>query len=310
LIRKAAAVGSCLCPRCSGSAGVLLSGPCTSVRLSAASRGGRSCHASRRLSHALGRIAFLLLLAQAVAAPAGAELARPDLCERRDVAGERPPDEVRRYRMLLNERLAGQEVFRFWRDEGDVRVLVDTRFEGDVLMFPADLRHCRDERWREQAGTLELVKLESATRHAVPFKPDYEIHIQRDPEGEHVLYRGRSGFRSFEERHPANTGAITPWSVRTVTYDRVLDLFAHGAYRIDSRLLRRATVDGREVVHYAVNGESPRHLWYEEGEMIHFCGQEPFGTYIETVLEAYADLELDALELNRTCAEVFERGER
>jgi hypothetical protein len=258
----------------------------------------------------LDRIAFLLLLVQGIVAPAHAELAWPDLCERLDFAGERRPDEVRRYRMLLNDRLAGQEVFRFWREGGYVRVLVDTRFEGDVLMFPADLRHCRDERWREEAGTLQLVELESATRYAVPFKPDYEIHIERDPEQSGVVYRGVSRFDSFEERHPANTGAITPWSVRTVAYDRVLDLFAHGAYRIESRLVASATVDGQEVAHYVIGGEWPRHLWYQEGKMLRFCGQEPFGTYIETVLEAYADLELDALELNRTCAEVFERGER
>jgi hypothetical protein len=253
----------------------------------------------------LDRIAFLLLLVQGIVAPAHADLAWPDLCERVDVAGKRRPDEVRRYRMLLNDRPAGREVFRFWRQEGDVRVLVDTRFEGDVLMFPADLRHCRDERWREEAGTLQLVELESATRYAVPFKPDYEVHIERDPEGG-VVYRGVSRFDSFEERHPANTGAITPWSVRTVAYDRVLDLFAHGAYRIESRLVGSATVGGQEVVHYVIGGEWPRHLWYQEGKMIRFCGQEPFGTYIETVLEGYADLELDALALNRTCAEVFE----
>ena len=254
----------------------------------------------------LDRIAFLLLLVQGIVAGAHAELAWPDLCERLDVAGERQPDEVRRYRMLLNDRPAGQEVFRFWREEGDVRVLVDTRFDGDVLMFPADLRHCRDERWREEAGTLELVELESATRYAVPFKPDYEIHIQRDPERGEVVYRGVSRFDSFEERHSANTGAITPWSVRTVAYDRLLDLFARGAYAIESSLVGRAAVGGRQVVHYAVDGEWPRHLWYEDGKMIRFCGEEPFTTYIDTILEDYADREIDVLGLNRPCAAMFE----
>jgi hypothetical protein len=257
---------------------------------------------------AFERISLLILLlaSQGVVAPAWAELAWPDLCARLEAAGERQPDEVRRYRMLLNDEPAGQEVFRFWWEEGDVRVLVDTTFDGDVLMFPADLRHCRDERWREESGTLQLVELESATRYAVPFKPDYEIRIERDPERGDVVYRGTSRFDSFEERHPRNTGAITPWSIRTIAYDRVLDLFAHGAYAIESRLVERATVNGKEVAHYAIDGEWPRHLWYEKGKMIRFCGQEPFGTYIETVLEAYADRTTDAVALSRPCALLFE----
>ncbi len=246
------------------------------------------------------------LLALGLVAPVHAELAWPDLCARREVAGGRPPDEVRRYRMLLNDLPAGEEVFRFWRDGADVRVLVKTRFDGDVLIFPADLRHCRDERWREEAGALQLVELASATRYAMPFRPDYEIHIQRDPGGQHVLYRGRSGLGSFEERHPANTGAITPWSIRTVGYDRLLDLFAHDVYAIDSRLSARGTVDGREVVRYAIGGEWPRLLWYQDGKMIRFCGEEPFGTYIETILETYAGRAIDAVGLSRPCAELFE----
>jgi hypothetical protein len=237
-------------------------------------------------------------------APVRAEVAWPDLCARREVAGK-PPDEVRRYRMLLNDRLAGQEVFRFWRQGGSIRVLVDTRFDGRVWLFPADLRHCRDERWRDEGG-LELIELESATRYAVPFKPDYAIRIVRDPERGEMVYRGASSFGSFEERHPADTGAITPWSIRTVAYDRLLDLFAHRAYAIDSRLAGRATVDGREVAHYVVSGEWPRQLWYQDGKMIRFCGREPFDTYIETIFEPYADREIDALGLSRPCAELFE----
>jgi len=252
------------------------------------------------------RIAFLLLLAQGIVAPAQAELAWPDLCARLDGAGGRQPDEVRRYRMRLNDRPAGREVFRFWREGARIRVLVDTRFDGRVWLFPADLRHCRDERWQEEAGALQLVELASATRYAVPFKPDYEIHIERDPERGDVVYRGASSFGSFEERHPANTGAITPWSIRTVDYDRVLDLFAHAHYAIESRLVGRATVAGRDIARYAIGGEWPRQLWYQDGKMIRFCGEEPFGTYIETVLEAYADLELDTLGLSRPCAELFE----
>lgn len=254
-----------------------------------------------------GRIAFISLLAGlSLVAPVRAELAWPSLCERLGAAGERQPDEVRRYRMLLNDRPAGLEVFRFWRDGGRIRVLVDTRFDGRVWLFPADLRHCRDERWQEEAGALQLVELASATRFAVPFKPDYEIRIERDPEGKHVVYRGASSFRSFEERHPANTGAITPWSIRTVAYDRLLDLFAHRSYAIESRLVARGTVDGKEISHFAISGGWPRHLWYQQGKMIRFCGEEPFGTYIETILEAYADREVDALGLNRSCAEIFE----
>ncbi len=246
------------------------------------------------------------LLALGLVAPVHAELAWPDLCARREVAVGRPPDEVRRYRMLLNDLPAGEEVFRFWRDGADIRVLVKTRFDGDVLIFPADLRHCRDERWREEVGALQLVELASATRYAMPFRPDYEIHIQRDPGSGHVLYRGRSGLGSFEERHPANTGAITPWSIRTVGYDRLLDLFAHDVYAIDSRLSARGTVGGREVVRYAIGGEWPRLLWYQDGKMIRFCGEEPFGTYIETILETYAGRAIDAVGLSRPCAELFE----
>ena len=256
----------------------------------------------------IGRMVYVaaLLVSQSIAAPADAELAWPGLCARLEAAGERQPDEVRRYRMLLNDRPAGQEVFRFWREGARIRVQVDTRFDGRVWLFPADLRHCRDEHWQEEAGALQLVELESATRFAVPFKPDYEIHIARDPERDEVVYRGASRFGSFEERHPANTGAITPWSIRTVAYDRLLDLFAHGAYAIESRLVGRATVDGREIVHYATGGEWPRHLWYQDGKMIRFCGEEPFGTYIETILEAYADRVAGTLGLNRPCAAVFE----
>jgi hypothetical protein len=91
-----------------------------------------------------------------------------------------------------------------------------------------------------------------------------------------------------------------------VRYDRLLDLFAHGAYRIDSRLAGRATVAGQEVVHYVIGGEWPRLLWYQDGKMIRFCGKEPFGTYIETVLEAYADRAIEVLALSRPCAELFE----
>lgn len=249
-------------------------------------------------------LVLLMLLGQGTTAYA--ELAWPELCARLEIAGEQQPDEVRRYRMLLNDRPAGEEVFRFWREGADLRVLVDTRFDGDVGIFPADLRHCRDERWREEAGVLQLVELESATRYAVPFKPDYEIHIERDLERGDVVYRGASSLGSFEERHPANTGAITPWSIRTVAYDRLLDLFAHGAYAVESHLVGRAIVDGKEVVHYVLAGEWARQLWYGNGKMIRFCGKEPFGTYIETVLEAYADRAVEALALSRPCAELFE----
>lgn len=58
--------------------------------------------------------------------------------------------------------------------------------------------------------------------------PDYEIRIERDLERDEMVYRGTSRFDAFEERHPANTGAITPWSDRTVAYDRLLDLFTQG----------------------------------------------------------------------------------
>jgi hypothetical protein len=253
------------------------------------------------------RIAFiLLLLAQGVAAPAWAELAWPELCARLDGAGERAPDEVRRYRMRLNDAPAGQEVFRFWREGGQIRVVVETELEADILMFPADFRHCRDEWWHEEAGGPQLLKLEGATNYAVAFKPNYDISIERDLERGEVVYRGASSLGSFEERHPANTGAVTPWSIRTVDYDRVLNVFEHGAHPIESRLAGRATVDGKEIDHYAISGDWPRHLWYQEGKMIRFCGQEPFGTYIETVLEAYADREVDALGLSRPCAELFE----
>ncbi|HEX5077706.1 MAG TPA: hypothetical protein VFV80_01065, partial [Geminicoccaceae bacterium] len=246
------------------------------------------------------------VLALCMARPAHAELAWPALCERLEAPAARQPDEVRRYRMLLNDRPAGREVFRFWHEAGSIRVLVSTSFDGTVLMFPADLRHCRDERWREEAGTLQLIRLESATRFAAPFRPDYEIHIERDPERGDIVYRGGSAVGSFEERHPANSGAITTWSIRTVTYDRLLDLFAHRTYPIESRLIGRAAIDGREIARYATAGAWPRHLWYEDGKMIRFCGEEPFGTYIESVLEAYADLKIAALGLSRPCAELFE----
>jgi hypothetical protein len=249
---------------------------------------------------------MLLLASQGVVAPASAELAWPELCARLEAAGERQPDEVRRYRLLLNDEPAGQEVFRFWREGARIRVLVETSLEGDVLMFSADLRHCRDERWQEEAGALELLELESATHSAVPFRPDYEIHIERDHARGDMVYRGASDAGSFEERHPANTGATTPWSVRTVGYDRLLDLFAQAAYPIESRLVGRATVDGKETAHYAIGGEWQRHLWYQEGKLIRVCGAEPFGTYIETILEAYADRAAGALELDRPCAELFE----
>ena len=91
------------------------------------------------------------------------------------------------------------------------------------------------------------------------FKPDYEVHIERDLNGD-VVYRGASRLGSFEERHPKNTGAISPWSIRTIDYDRVLNVFEHGAYQIEERLVGRATIDGQEVVHYAMAGEWPRHL--------------------------------------------------
>jgi hypothetical protein len=254
------------------------------------------------------RIACLMLLlaSQGIVAPVDAELAWPDLCARLDGAGERQPDEVRRYRILLNDEPAGQEVFRFWREGARIRVLVDTSLEADVLIFSADLRHCRDERWQEEAGALELVELESATHSAVPFRPDYEIHIERDRARGDMVYRGASRVGSFEERHPANTGATTTWSVRTVGYDRLLDLFAHAVYALESRLVGRATVDGREIAHYAIGGEWRRHLWYQEGKMIRFCGAEAFGTYVETILEAYADREAGTLGLDRPCAELFE----
>jgi hypothetical protein len=257
---------------------------------------------------AFDRIAplMLLLASHGIVAPAHAELAWPDLCARLDGPGEREPDEIRRYRMRLNDQPAGLEVFRFWREGEQIRVVVQTQLQADILMFPADFRHCRDEWWQEEDGGPQLVRLQGATTYAVPFKPDYEIHIERDPERGDVLYRGASRLGSFEERHPVNTGAVTPWSIRTVDYDRVLNVFEHGAHPIESRLVGRAPVDGKEVAHYAIGGGWPRHLWYEEGKMIRFCALETFSTYVETVLEAYADRAVDTLGLSRPCAELFE----
>jgi hypothetical protein len=256
------------------------------------------------LGMAFERIAFLLLLAaQGVTAPAHG-LERPALCERLESAGARQPDEVRRYRMRLNDQPAGHEVFRFWREGDTVRVVVETALEGDILMFPADFRHCREERWLE-AGA-QLLELEAATTYAVPFKPDYEVRIERDPARDEVVYRGRSSLGSFEERHPANTGAVSPWSIRTVAYARLLNVFEHGVHPTESSLVGRATIDGSEVQHYAMGGQWPRHLWYQDGKMIRFCGREAFDTYIETVLEAYADRAIAAAGLSRSCGELFE----
>jgi hypothetical protein len=254
------------------------------------------------------RAAYLILivaLAQSIAGLARSELAWPELCARIDAVAE--PDEVRRYVMRLNDQPAGREEFRFWREGDRVQVAVETELEGDVLVFPVDFRHCRRELWRAEAGRLELIELDGATNYAVPFKPDYEVHIERDLERGDIVYRGRSSLGSFEERHPENTGAISPWSIRTIDYDRLLNLFEHGAYQVERRLVGRATIDGREIVHYALAGEWPRHLWYDhEGKMIRFCAEEAFGTYIETTLEAYADPDVDAVGLNRPCAEIFE----
>jgi hypothetical protein len=256
---------------------------------------------------ALGRMTFVLLLAaQGLAAPARAELEWPALCERLEVAGERQPDEVRRYRMRLNDQPAGQEVFRFWRDGETVRVVVETELEADILMFPADFRHCRGERWVEGEGGTQLLALEAATTYAVPFKPDYEIRIERDPGRDEVVYRGTSRLGSFEERHPANTGTVTPWSIRTVGYDRLLNVFEHGVHPIESRLVARAPVEGKTVEHYSMGGEWPRHLWYLDGKMIRFCAREAFDTYIETVLEAYADRVVETVSLSRPCSELFD----
>ena len=161
------------------------------------------------------------------------------------------------------------------------------------------------------AGGPQLVRLDGATTYAVPFKPDYEIHIERDLERGDVVYRGTSRLGSFEERHPANTGAVTPWSIRTVAYDRVLNVFEHGAYAIESRLVGRATVAGKEIVHYAIGGEWPRHLWYQEGKMIRFCALRSRSAPISRrCSRPYADRDVDTLGLNRPCAEIFEQGER
>jgi hypothetical protein len=250
---------------------------------------------------------LILALAQSIAAPARSEVAWPPLCARIDAAAEREPDEVRRYVMFLNDQPAGREAFRFWREDDQIHVVVRTELEADILIFPADFRHCRLERWREEEGRPQLVELEGATNYAVPFKADNEVRIERDPDRGDIIYRGTSRLGSFEERHPENTGAISPWSIRTIDYDRVLNVFQRGAYRIEHRLAGRATVDGRPVVHYAMAGEWPRHLWYDDqGKMIRFCAEEAFDTYIETVLEAYRGRDTDAADLNRPCAEVFE----
>jgi hypothetical protein len=255
----------------------------------------------------IGRVGSLILfLALAPGSPARAELAWPALCARLEVASERQPDEERRYRMLLNDRPAGWEVFRFWREGGQTRVVVRTELEGHVLVFPADFRHCRGEWWRGQGGVPELVELEAETRYAVPFKPDTAIRFERDPDGHAMVYRTVSSRGASEERYPENTGAVMPWSIRTTHYDRLVNVFEHGVYRAQSRLAGRATVAGHEIVHYAFAGEWPRHLWYSGGKMIRFCALESFGTHVETVLETYADLDSDVVGLNRSCAELFE----
>ena len=156
-------------------------GPCTRDRWGAAFRLRRSCRGDLGPEHSV-RPHRVSHAAAGIPRHRGAGIGRARLAgavARLDAAGERQPDEVRRYRILLNDEPAGQEVFRFWR-EARIRVLVDTSLEADVLIFSADLRHCRDERWQEEAGELELVELESATHSAVLFRPDYEIHIERD----------------------------------------------------------------------------------------------------------------------------------
>ena len=253
-------------------------------------------------------IVALLGSVQAVAPPAAA-LAWPELCARPDLAVEGEPDEVRRYRMFLNDQPAGRETYRFWHRDGGIWVIVETALDGDILAFPADFRHCRLERWHANADGLELQNLHSATRYAVPFKADYEIRIEQDEQGR-IFYRGNSSLNDFEERHPANTGVISPWSIRTVAYDRLLDLFAQGTYPIETELVGRANVDGQEIRQYAVTGAVARHLWYgADGKMVRFCAAESFGIYVETIFEPYADHQVDALGLNRPCAEQFkERG--
>jgi Family of unknown function (DUF6134) len=268
------------------------------------------CRAIRGKGMPIERVAYLILilaLTQGIAAPARSDLAWPPLCARIDAPADRAPDEVRRYAMRLNDQPAGREEFRFWREQDRIHVAVRTELEADILVFPADFRHCRFERWREEAGVPQLVELEGATNYAVPFKADNEVRIERDLERGDIMYRGTSSLGSFEERHPENTGTISPWSMRTIDYDRLLNVFQHGAYQIENRLVGRAIVDDGEIAHYAMAGEWPRHLWYDDqGMMIRFCAEEAFDTYIETVLEAYRERDTDAVELNRPCAELFQ----
>ena len=97
-----------------------------------------------------------------------------------------------------------------------------------------------------------------------------------------------------------------PWSVRTVDYARLLDLFGYGTFRVESEVVGRGMVDGHEVVHYVIGKEWPRHLWYEDGKMVRFCGKEALGTYVETIYEPYLDLDARVAELDQSCAELFE----
>ena len=247
------------------------------------------------------------MLGQSVVATAQEEVAWPDLCARVDQATSRTADEVRRYQVRLNDQATGSEIFWFWRDGGHVRVVVKTAVEGSVLVFPADFKHCRHEWWREESGRLQLIEVESETRYAVPFKPDYQIHLVRDPERGEVVYRGKSVFGVREQRFPEDTSAVTPWSVRTIDYTRLLDLFGYGSYRIQSKLIGRGMVDGHEVVHYAMGGEWPRHLWYDDGgKMVRFCAKEALGTIVETIYEPYVDLDTTEAGLDQSCAEQFQ----
>ena len=70
---------------------------------------------------------------------------------------------------------------------------------------------------RARAGGLDLLALDGATTYAVPFKPDWQVHIERAADGG-MLYRGTSGLGGFEERWPDDTGVVSPWSIRMTGY--------------------------------------------------------------------------------------------
>lgn len=252
--------------------------------------------AAKAQAISLRRCALVALaLAALWPAPALAQVpedgAVPEICRRFDRALPDAADEKRTYEIAmgidwLDSRWPGGEIFRYWRQGAETRIVVYSRVTGTPFFGAGDYEHCRLEVWRaEPAGGSRLLRAEVFERNK---QGAHEIEIAADPERDGYVYSFRPESEEPESRFvegPATIESVTTDGLFTGRPRRVMRIFGYGVYEeVELAKPLQQTFGERTYTRHQMKGDLRRIAWFDQAEeprLVRLCAAETLGAIID-----------------------------